>query len=166
MPIAEAGGATPLEKPGYYEVTALPKPHPDFESVVLVAYPDTGICEIRGIGRTIEGDGSGGRIRAKVDDLSDALSTKYGKSTKFDRCSGGEIQCDGQFWMMTLDSGERAYGHEWTTQNDTMRKNKVGEIYVGAAAVNIQASYPLLEFHSDNKTGCDKAEKASSVSSL
>lgn len=166
MSIADVKGASPLEKPGFYEVTSPPKSHPDFEGVVLVAYPETGICQIRGVGRTIEGDGSGGQVRAKVDALSEALSTKYGQATKFSHCSGGEIQCDDQFWMMTLDGGERAYGYEWVEPNEAMEKNRIGEIYVAASALNIQASYPRIEFHSEDKAGCNKAEKATSVSSL
>jgi hypothetical protein len=166
MKIEDVGGARPLEKPGFYEVAAPPKPHPDFESVVLIAYPETGICLVRGIGRTIEGDGSGGQIRAKVDGLAAALSTKYGKSAKLDDCSGGDIQCSNEFWMMTLDGGDRAYVYKWTAQNPLMKKNRIGEIYVAASAGNIQASYPMIEFHSEDRTGCTAAERAASASSL
>jgi hypothetical protein len=164
--IDDVPGAEPFDKPGLFKVGNPPKSHPDFESVVLVAYPDTGICQIRGIGRDLANDGSGSLIQSKIDSLSDALTTKYGKPETIDGCSGGDIACDSQFWMMTLLGGDRVYGRKWTLPNDMMKRNKVSEIYLVGNASDIQTSYPILEFHSADKSACKKAEQASSASVL
>ena len=164
-PIAEVEDAKALDKPGFYQVASPPKGHPDFESVVLIAYPQTGICLIRGIGKNLESDGAGIEIRSKVDNLAAALDTKYGKSEKADACAGGDVQCSGEFWMMTMSGGERAYAYQWNKPTNAT-KIGIGEITVAAQAADIQTSYPILEFRSNNKDACLKAERSASASSL
>lgn len=159
-------GLEKTEKAGLYQTTSPPKAHDDFEQVAVEAYPSTGICRIRGIGKNIEGDGSGAAVRGKVTELAEALATRYGEGHKLDRCSGGDIQCEGQFWMMTLDGGERYYGYEWTRQSEKMKAANIGAIDVVARAADISTSYPIVEYNSSNKAACEKARRASSASSL
>ena len=165
--ISKVEGAKLLEgKTALYSVASPPKPHPDFESVVLEAYPGVGICIIRGIGRDLEGDGAGVQIRTKVDSLAEALATKYGKPKKNDVCSGSEISCQEQFWVMNMTNGERWYGHSWETANAVMKQNGIGEITLAARAADIQTTYPVLEFLSANKAQCAAAAKASAADAL
>lgn len=159
-------GAKPMETPGLYETTKPPKSHSDFESVVLAAYPETGICTIRGIGRDIQNDGAGLSIRSQIDSLADALQTKYGVGEKNDSCVGSEISCQGQFWMMTLNDGERFYGYSWEAPNAVMKRNKIQSIYLAARASDINTSYSILEFHSSNQAACEAAKKKLSASAL
>lgn len=155
-----------MEKPGFYETDAPPKSHDDFESVLVEAYPGVGICMIKGLGKNLENDGNGSSVRTKVSDLTGALETKYGKSTKVDLCTGGDIQCGSDFWMMTLNGGERYYGSKWSKSNDAMKQAKIGQIYVGASAGNISTSYVIAEYISADTKGCEKAARAISASSL
>lgn len=166
QPIDEVAGAEELDVPGLYRVESPPKPHSDFEVTVLEAYPNTGICMIRGVGRTILGDGAGAAIRSKVDDLASALETKYGQPAKQDICVAGSIKCRSNFWMMTLDDNERRYGYEWSNQNETMKSAGIGKIGVGAMAANIQDTWPVLEFQSADTKACEVARKASSADAL
>lgn len=159
-------GIKPMDMPGLFKTATPPKAHPDFETVVLVAYPETGICQIRGIGRTDNNDGAGASIRAKIGRLADALSTKYGAGESISACAGGEVQCQSQFWMMTLQGGERVYGHKWEKQNDAMKDTKIGSIYLVAAAEDISSTYPVLEFHYQDSSRCESAQKALSASAL
>lgn len=149
-----------------FSVKDPPKLHPDFEEIILVAYPDTGICTIRAIGRNLGNDGSGTLIRSKVDALVAALETKYGKGKKADLCLGGDIACTSDFWMMTLTSNERAYATSWETQNDEMKRLGIGSLVVAARALNIQTSYPILEFNSANEGQCETAANKSTASAL
>ena len=164
--IDEVAGASKLDTPGFYVVDSAPKAHPDFEAVVLEAYPDTGICMIRGIGRNIVGDGAGSAIRSKVDSLAKALETKYGEPEKGDVCIANRIKCNPDFWMMTLDDNERMYGFRWSKQNEQMSSADIGLLGVQAKAANIQDTYPLLEFQSSNTKTCEAARNASSADAL
>jgi len=159
-------GLEKMDKPGLYQTSTPPKPHDDFETIVVEAYPETGICRIRGVGRDLDGDGSGASVRGKVQELAEALSTRYGEGKKVDNCSGGDIECGSQFWMMTLNGGERYHGYEWMRQTEKMKATSIGSIDVAARASDISTSYALVEYHSNNKAACDKARRASSASSL
>lgn len=143
-----------------------PKPHPDFESVALIGYSDTGICSIRGIGRNLENDGTGSQIRSKVDELAAALETKYGEPKKVDICQAGDIGCNTNYWMMFLGDGQRSYGYLWEQQNEAMQAANIGSIAVVAKAANIQTSYPVLEFYAADEASCEAAANASSAQSL
>lgn len=164
--IRDVVGAEKIDAPGLYRVNSPPKSHSDFEAIILEAYPDTGICKIRGIGRDLLGDGAGASIRGKVDDLAKALETKYGAPRKSDRCIADRIKCDPSFWMMTLDDNERVYAYLWESQSEGMKAANIGEIAVGAAATNIQDSYPILEFYSADASACEAARNSSSADAL
>jgi hypothetical protein len=151
---------------GIYSTRTPPEPHPDFEEIVVVGYPGVGICTVRGIGRTIENDAGGNAVRASVDELAEALATKYGTPERIDACSGGDIQCESQFWMMTLLQGQRSYGARWRTANAEMRRNHIGSLLVVARAPNISASVPVIEYQSDNVEGCRAAERRQRASAL
>ncbi len=155
-----------MEKPGLYQTSSPPKPHADFETVVLEAYPGVGICQIRGIGKNIEGDGDGSQIRSRVDELAETLATKYGPGKKVDRCSGGDVACDSQFWMMTMINGERFYGYGWDHPNQAMKSANIDSIYAVGNAANISASFSIVEYQSSKTKECDTARKKISASSL
>jgi len=155
-----------LEKASFYIASSPPKSHPDIETVVIEAYPETGICQIRGVGRDISNDGDGLQVRQQVKDLAGALETKYGSRRLVNRCSGGDIQCRNDFWMMTLNDGERFYGYHWDKAKLADKPGTMGEITVAAAASNINDSYPIVEYHSAKVRECEKARKSVSATSL
>jgi hypothetical protein len=159
-------GLEKMDKPGIYQTATPPKPHDDFETVVVEAYPETGICRIRGIGKDLENDGSGAAVQGKVTELANALATRYGEGHKINGCSGGDIQCESQFWMMTLNGGERYFGYEWTRQNDKMKASNIGGVDVLARAGDINTSFAIVEYNSSKKAACDKARRASTAASL
>jgi hypothetical protein len=163
--VGDIEGAQELE-PNLYEVKSPPKPHPDFEAVVLEAFPGPGVCTIRGIGRDLVNDGTGLDIRQKVDALAEALEGKYGKPRKIDVCSGDDITCREDFWMMFLGNGRRAYGYSWDSQNPAMEAAGISSIAVGAQAADISTSYPILEFYSADADKCQAAKNSASAAAL
>lgn len=157
-----------LEKgphPNHYTTGSPPRPHSEFETVAVIAFPETGICQIRGIGRNKDNDGNGSNVRASVDALASAMATKYGKGSLVDACSGGSVQCENQFWMMTLNGGERFYGYGWETPNKQMKSAHIGTIYAYARAGDISTSYSMVEYTSSNPE-CKEAEKKASAEAL
>ncbi|MEH6685542.1 MAG: hypothetical protein V7664_13695 [Qipengyuania sp.] len=166
MPISEVDGATRMENPTQYRVSSPPKSHPDIEFVILEAYPETGICAIRGIGYDIAADGSGSTVRSKVDQLASALESKYGSQEKIDICTSGDIACASEYWMMTMSQGERAYAYIWDKPSEAMQKAALSNITLAARASSIATSYLVLEFYSDETASCETAQNASSAASL
>jgi hypothetical protein len=159
-------GFTPGERPHIYRTSSPPKAHPDFSEVVVVAYPGAGICLIRGVGANIPNDGAGLNIRSKVDELARALQTRYGPGRKVNTCAGSDVACEEQFWMMTLSQNERTYAHVWETQNEAMRKARIGDIYIGAQGAGIDASFPMIEYSSADRKTCAQAAASAGAEAL
>jgi hypothetical protein len=165
-PISQVDGWKKLERAGLYSTSSPPNSHPDFEQVVVEAYPSTGVCMIRGIGKNNEGDGSGSAVKIQIGNLADALATKYGPYESVDLCSAGDIACQGEFWMMNLGNGGVLWGKKWEKKNQNMATAGIGSIFVTAAAQDINTSYAVLEFSSSDEKGCKAGSAASSAKSL
>ncbi len=157
---------TKLEKEGFFSSNSPPNPHPDFESVVVEAYPNAGVCMVRGVGRNNEGDGAGSAVQNQIEQLAKALETKYGQYESVDLCSGGDISCQSEFWMMNLGNGEVVWGKKWESRSGAMKRAGVKSIYLVAQAADINTSYPIIEFEADQTEACSVARNQASVKAL
>jgi hypothetical protein len=163
--ITDLGETTKLDAPGLYKIESPPKPHSAFETVVVVAYPETGVCVIRGIGRNIDNDGAGVATRGAVDELADALRTKYGSARKIDTCFGSG-SCNPEYWMMYMSNNERYYGYEFKEKSTVFQSLKLREVDVAARVSDTQTGYAIVEYQGTNKESCDAAAKRGSAESL
>lgn len=143
-------GANP-EK-GFYLLTAVPSPSPQFSTYAVIAFDKVGICEIRAFSDEIAGDSLGAQTRGVVDRLADALSLKYGKGRALDYCAGGDVACEQQFWAMSLSNGERAYAHLWETTKPPIRS-----IAVSATADNLSRLSVRLDYEIGDAKACAAA---------
>jgi hypothetical protein len=155
-----------LDKEGFFSSNSPPNPHPDFESVVVEAYSTSGVCTVRGVGRNNEGDGAGSAVQSQVEQLAKALETKYGPYQTVNICSGGDIACQSDFWMMNLGNGEIVWGKKWEKQSEAMKQAGVKSIYLVAQAADINTSYPVIEFETDKGEACTAARNKASVKAL
>lgn len=162
--LSNLGKSEPLPKAGMFEIKEVGRPDPEMESVLVEAYPTSGVCQIRGIGRDLQNDGAGSSGRAAVEQLAEALRTKYGAGKKLDSCSGGDVACESEFFMMTLRQGERYYGYSW--ENLKGRSDHIGSIYLALSASDSSTTYPVVEYHSDKTTECKAAAAKLKASSL
>lgn len=152
-------------KPGGYKLVSVPKPHTDFEEVYVTAFPETGVCVIRGVGFTLEDDGGGVRVRTQIAGLVDQLKTKYGEPKKIDRCYV-EYGCDSQFWTMKLKENSRAYFYEWPHSEGKVYGEGISEILAGAVALDYSSTYVELSYYGNNHKRCLELEKAASAEAL
>lgn len=159
------GQTTKLDKPGFYIVDAPPKPHPAFERVIVIAYPETGVCMIRGIGHDIPNDGAGVQTRSAVDEIAEALKLKYGSGRKIDTCFGSG-SCNSEYWMMYMENGERYYGYEFRGGSDSMKTAKISGIDVAAGVSDLRTGYTVVEYTGENKSACQAAAKRGSADAL
>lgn len=148
---------------GVHMLKSVPSPSSDFESVAVVAFPETGICEIRSLGPDISNDALGGTIRSKIDELGEALEAKYGHAKKSDDCAGGEVFCDSSNWTYALGSGMRMYAYEWPNPDGS---SKIRNIALYAAGKDIGTSYVRLDYEVNDAAACSKAQKAARAGRL
>ncbi|WP_417635157.1 hypothetical protein, partial [Enterobacter hormaechei] len=74
-----------------YTSASLPKKNADFEAYGLLISPDAGLCQIRAVGKSIDTDSFGIALKSKYEELSDSLSSIYGKADKNDFLISGSI---------------------------------------------------------------------------
>src|SRR5580698_2562325 len=93
-----------------YVVANPPKANAQFPVVAVEVYPGTGVCVIGGVGDVIENDPDGTNVRRAADDLSAALTSKYGAPTKVDSCSADDCSAG---WADWAAKGNALYGYKW-----------------------------------------------------
>lgn len=136
-----------------------PKPHPAFETYAVQAEQGIGICWVKGIGKDLITSGSGIPLRNKAEEISDQISSTYGKYTEsVDKITTGGIWDDFEDWTMASLNAELIYYYEWTLSKDK-QVNNVKSIFVSAKATGRNKGFPLAEFSFSNEELCDAAKK-------
>ena len=164
--IESIGKTSKLDKPGLYIVDAPPKPSSAFETVVIVAFPETGVCQIRGVSADFENDSAGLRARGAVDELAEAMATKYGPAKKTDACYGSDSLCQSNYWMMTLSDNQRFYGYAFNGRDGVYRDTHISSVDLNLQGKNLNTSYILLEYKGDNTVACERAMKKAKADAL
>jgi hypothetical protein len=152
-PVRALSGATEF-KPGWYSLTAPPRPDPRFTQVAVEAFGDTGVCVVQAVSPEITADPAGTRIRAAIDRLADDFSMTYGAPLRLDSCS--EAACAPELWGEDLQAGARHYGYRWEMHDAP--DNGVREVSVVAVAHSVSSSVFLVQFDSGALTTCRTAE--------
>jgi hypothetical protein len=165
-PLETVGKTTKIEGPGVYVVDSPPKAHSAFETVAVVAFPETGICTVRAAGHTIDNDSGGIQIRTAVDQLAAALTLKYGEPESRDTCFGNDVECQSDFWMMTLRNNERAYGYVWEGAKPALQSAGLSFVGLMARATDGNSTYAIVEYQGTNTTACEQAVQMSTAEAL
>lgn len=146
------------DQPGFYKCASVPKPHPAFEAYVLQAFPETGVCYIKAIGKNISDGGSGVQTKLAMAELSGQITAKYGTAPKlYDFNNSGTFD-EPQYWVLSLKEKSRTYGDMWTFAPPT--ETGVATITLSAVALDTSTTFIAAEFEFSNNTRCDKIVKA------
>lgn len=148
--------------PYRYRVKA-PSSHPEFESVIVVATPGQGVCQVSGIGKNHGDDRYGESVRKVFGEIRSQVSATYGNSDLFDHLRRGALWRDSRDWVMAVKQNERSYQASWGVESRATLKNRVKEILLSAVALDSDTSYLHLQFRFDNYAACD-AERKSAAS--
>lgn len=166
---------TPIEKlhrdsrndstsPGEYSLTDVPAPHPDLIAYVVMAFPETGVCGIRGVSASLDNDPHGSGIRSRVDALHDQLSVKYGAGKKSDFCV--DKYCSDQFWSQELSGKGRFYSYSWKSTPENPLPNHVKAIELMAGADEDFDPFMIIDYMFDNFDQCLTLQKKSAAAGL
>jgi len=142
---------------------SVPKPMPELNMYAVVAYPETGICEIRTVSKTFDSDAYGVNVRSAIDALSDALDAKYGKHDKSTYCSSmGSCQ----FFQMGLRDGSQGYSYTWSKSTGAKLPDDVSEVTLTAMPGEYNDTFYRLDYTSSNREGCRNAERKAKAAAL
>ncbi len=147
---------TASDSPGMYRCSTASKPHPDMEYYMVQAFPSTGICWIKGVGKDIDDSGAGLRTKGAADRISAQIESVYGSERKLtDFLQYESIWDEFDDWMMGLVRNERYYMYVWQSETGFNPLKNVEQIYVAANALSGNVGYVVVEFYGINNDDCD-----------
>jgi hypothetical protein len=79
-----------------------------------------GLCNVTGIGRTIESSSFGRELQGEFNELRQALTGRYGPGQKYDFVDRGSIWDGDNDWMMALYKKERVLSAFWTREHGSV----------------------------------------------
>ena len=142
------------EKTSVYSSPTLTNGHPDFERYTVILTPQHGLCKIMAIGKDVSTSVYGSELRSSFEGLSNALSTKYGKSNSaFNFLQAGSIWNEPNEWMMGLFKKERTLSSYWY---DSKKKlpDSIHTISLSANALATSKGWITLNYEFDNVDDC------------
>ncbi|CAO97462.1 hypothetical protein [Erwinia tasmaniensis] len=146
----------PVENvPNLYMSQSLPKKNAEFEVYGLMISPKSGLCEIKALGKRIDTDSHGLALRSKYNELSDSLSSIYGKPENTDFLLSGSIWKEPQDWMMGLNKNERFLSTRWKAAPTAPFKNNLKSVFMEARAKGPSEVYIFLQYDFNNIGACN-----------
>jgi len=149
--------ATAEPQPGWYRVTAIPRPHPDFDELQVMAAPGVGVCRIAAISPVLSEDRYGSAIRERVDRVAAQLGERYGPGEKTDFCDTDASTCREGYWSMHIHGGARSYRYSWRTAQSRPLPSGLASIDLFVGATDTYAPYAILRYTFDNDRQCERA---------
>ncbi|HAJ6649406.1 hypothetical protein U9X85_12565 [Escherichia coli] len=149
-----------------YTSDKLPKQNADFEMYGLLISPKAGLCQIRALGKNIDTDSYGLALKSKFEELSNSLSSLYGKADTTDFLLAGSIWKDPQDWMRGLNKKERFLSATWKGTKEIPLKNNIHTISIEARANNSTQGYVYLQYSFTNDEICQAEIEGAKKSSL
>jgi hypothetical protein len=126
------------------EVTTAPKPHPAFESYVLVISPTRGLVKLVAIGNTIRTNGFGSEVQEAFTETQVLVVKNYGSPEKaYDFVRSGSIWHEREDWMMGLAKKERVLASFWDFVNSPTH---ITSMKLEAKALSSDAGFLALAY--------------------
>ena len=124
-------------------LSTAPKPHPSFESYLLVISPDKGLLKIVAMTPAIQSNDFGDEIKSKYDEVQKGLTSVYGNGDAEDFLQEGSDWTDAKYWMEGLFHEERTLSTIWIFKPV---RDHIGAIQVKATAQSIEEGRILLTY--------------------
>ena len=141
-------GKNAVAKDGEVNVvfSTAPNPHPDFDSYIVAFSPQRGLLKITALSRDIETSDDGSELRSKFNFFLSALRDKYGKADKdFDFCKGNDVECESEYFMMTLKEKNRYLNSFWSRAKAGL-PSPLTTVAIDAAALGMNKGYIKISY--------------------
>jgi len=137
-----------------YTTKQLPKNHSAFLLYGLVIHPETGLCMIKAIGKSIDTSSYGEGLRGKFDQITEQLGKAYGEAEVRDFLRYDSIWDEPKDFMTGLRKGERVLQAIWGDVNGPEIKDGVFEILLTADATSSDEGQLSLQYRFANHERC------------
>jgi hypothetical protein len=140
------------QSPGVLAVK-VPKPHPDFETYLVIVSPTHGLCRISALGKNISMNSFGDQVKDSFTEMRQVLEGRYGQPEVFDYLKVGSIWKDADDWAMALSEEERTLAAVWKSAN----------VILQAKALDRRTAYLTIIYDGPQFLACrEELRKASS----
>lgn len=145
---------------GVYQTDKVPKPHPMFETYLLLVSEKSGLCKVAAIGKDFESNSFGHSVKSNFKEIENGLTEKYGKPDHaFDQVLAGSIWDDPEDFMMGLLRNERVLKSFWGGDKKELIDG-VHSIGLSANAIDMRTAYLSLQYEFSNIDDCMEEQKA------
>jgi hypothetical protein len=149
---------------GLTVLDSAPRPSTQFETIAVVSFPETGVCEIRASSSNFENDPNIVFASSFVEEVAAALKTKYGEAKKNIGCTG--YRCESDFKLQGIQDGSYWYQYKWESSKSVKLPNRIADIYLTVQHAEFNNSTVRLDYVFDNKSVCEAAAKMAKASAL
>ena len=143
----------------------VPQPNSEFEFYLAIATPETGICKVSGIGKDRENK-YGTEVKSAYDQLTAALTGRYGNAKSFDFLRPGAIWDGPDEFVWSIYKDERVLSAFWTRGDGASLPSNISAIGLSVEAVNASAAYISLGYEFANFDRCGAIRKSSDNTGL
>lgn len=132
-----------------------PVRHLEFDDYLVVASAREGVCSIIAVGKVYESDAYGSSVRSAFQNISAALTQKYGPGQTTNHLAAGAIWGEPRDFAMSLKSKDRTlkttWGDDWGSTN---RPPDISSITLEAIALTQDSTYLRLQYQGSNYPAC------------
>ncbi|MDO5643635.1 MAG: hypothetical protein Q4G26_14775 [Paracoccus sp. (in: a-proteobacteria)] len=139
---------------GRHEIQ-VPQPHPEFESYIAQATDETGVCLVRGIGKSHDNDRFGIAVRGAFAGLNRVLQDRYGESAQGDFLRPGALWRDSGEWVMAVRQNERVHQAVWKRDYGADLPETLNEIILSVMATSSDSAWIALQYRFANVADCE-----------
>jgi hypothetical protein len=141
--------------------------HPDFNTYTAVLTPEHGLCSIQAVTHDIDTSGFGIELKAKFENIIQAVSEKYGEPGKIiDRLRSGSTWKEPQFWMMGLIRKDRDLVAFWSEPEYKNLPFSLSTIMIDALPRASNKGFLKIVYEFDNFDDCMKVIESKKNSNL
>lgn len=133
---------------------SVPKPHSEFETYLVLATPQTGVCKINAIGKDHNNDRFGTSVKNAFSELHSALESRYGTHKFYDFIAPGGIWDGPEEWVMSIRQSERYYDAFWDEEEKSSLPEEFQGITLGVRANSSDSAYISLSYTYSNFDEC------------
>lgn len=137
-----------------FKLSTPPVPSPHFNDYRLLVTPSHGLCKIVAWSPSIKTSVYGDSVKDGFGTLFDALSSKYGKSGKYDFLRNGSIWDEPRDWTMALLKEERRLAAFWSTENGSELPNEITAITLQAVGIRPDTALISVTYEFSNFAEC------------
>lgn len=153
-------------KPNQFKCSDVPKPHPNFESYLLLHTEKTGICSVTAVGKDMFDVGAAWSIRTSTDELAGFLTKAYGPGLHRDEIDKDSSLKKPEEWMAAFAKKQRTYLYQWPEKTGTKLKNNVRTITLRLQPLSENYAYMMLRYDFENLSDCQRAIREKAAENL